>query len=63
MIQISAGYKRKLEIIRKWNPDLELVALKERKNLMNLTEAQKAEELDPMIPDSIPAQLILNALK
>ncbi|MGA0888879.1 MAG: flagellar hook-length control protein FliK, partial [bacterium] len=27
------------------NPDLELVALKERKNLMNLTEAQKAEEL------------------
>jgi len=32
------------------NPDLELVALKERKNLMNLTEAQKAEELDPSDP-------------
>ncbi|MEK9762822.1 MAG: flagellar hook-length control protein FliK [Deltaproteobacteria bacterium] len=32
------------------NPDLELVALKERKNLMNLTEAQKAEELDPNDP-------------
>ncbi|MEC7219628.1 MAG: hypothetical protein VXW29_04390, partial [SAR324 cluster bacterium] len=32
------------------NPDLELVALKERKNLMNLTEAQKAEELDPHDP-------------
>ena len=32
------------------NPDLELVALKERKNLMNLTEAQKAEDLDPNDP-------------
>ncbi|MFZ8995795.1 MAG: flagellar hook-length control protein FliK [bacterium] len=32
------------------NPDLELVALKERKNLMNLTEAQKAEELDASDP-------------
>jgi flagellar hook-length control protein FliK len=32
------------------NPDLELVALKERKNLMNLTETQKAEELDPSDP-------------
>ena len=32
------------------NPDLELVALKDRKNLMNLTEAQKAEELDPHDP-------------
>ena len=32
------------------NPDPELVALKERKNLMNLTEAQKAEELDPNDP-------------
>ena len=32
------------------NPDLELVAVKERKNLMNLTEAQKAEELDPSDP-------------
>ena len=32
------------------NPDLELVALKERKNLMNLTEAQKAEELDANDP-------------
>ncbi|MGA1120196.1 MAG: flagellar hook-length control protein FliK [bacterium] len=32
------------------NPDLELVALKERKNLMNLTESQKAEELDPSDP-------------
>ncbi|MEC8435755.1 MAG: flagellar hook-length control protein FliK, partial [SAR324 cluster bacterium] len=32
------------------NPDLELVALQERKNLMNLTEAQKAEELDPNDP-------------
>ena len=32
------------------NPDLELVALKERKNLMNLTEGQKAEDLDPNDP-------------
>ena len=32
------------------NPDLELVALKERKNLMNLTEVQKAEELDANDP-------------
>ena len=32
------------------NPDLELVALKECKNLMNLTEAQKAEDLDPNDP-------------
>ena len=32
------------------NPDLELVALKERKNLMNLTEAQKAEDLDANDP-------------
>ncbi|MGA0404985.1 MAG: flagellar hook-length control protein FliK [bacterium] len=32
------------------NPDLELAALKERKNLMNLTEAQKAEELDASDP-------------
>jgi flagellar hook-length control protein FliK len=32
------------------NPDLELVALKERKNLMNLTEVQKAEELDASDP-------------
>ena len=32
------------------NPDLELVALKERKNLMNLTEVQEAEDLDPNDP-------------
>ena len=32
------------------NPDLELVTLKERKNLMNLTEAQKVEELDANDP-------------
>ena len=32
------------------NPDLELVAVKERKNLMNLTEAQKAEDLDANDP-------------
>ena len=32
------------------NPDLELVALKERKNLMNLTEVQKVEEIDANDP-------------
>ncbi len=32
------------------NPDLELVALKERKNLMNLTEVQEVEDLDPNDP-------------